>query len=115
WCPVSNCFLVGKTSPVDQLKHKTTILFGTDSTVSASWNIWDHFRVAQQQKLVSNRELFGMLTSAPSAIWQLPGYGKIASGCIADIVIAKGKKDMMGLDAFFAISPEDILLVMHKG
>ncbi len=115
WCPVSNYFLVGKTASIDQLKYKTIILFGTDSTVSAGWNIWEHLRVAQQQNMVSEKELFEMLTSAASTIWQLPGSGNIASGHIADIVIAKRKNNAEGLNAFFAVSPEDILLVMHKG
>ncbi len=54
WCPASNYFLLNKTAPVDLLKHATTMLFGTDSTLTASWNIWEHLRLARDQKMTND-------------------------------------------------------------
>ena len=35
WCPASNYFLLNTTAAVDKLKTKTSILFGTDSTLTS--------------------------------------------------------------------------------
>lgn len=113
WCPESNYFLLNKTAAIKSLKAQTTILFGTDSTLTGRWNIWDHIRVAQKTGALTNLELFGTLTLNPSKLWNIKG-GKIAEGLDADIVIAKSKKNN-STDAFFGINPGDILLVLHKG
>ena len=49
WCPDSNFFLLNSTSKLNELKKVTKILFGTDSTVSAGWNLWEHLRLARKQ------------------------------------------------------------------
>jgi len=115
WCPASNFFLIGKTAPINLLKHKTEIVFGTDSTLSAGWNLWDHLRLARAQNMVSDEELYNMLTISPAKIWNLKGCGKIEHTNDADIVIARRKTGQQGLDAYYALNPEDILLVIHKG
>src|SRR6185437_2233109 len=53
WCPDSNRFLLGKTADVKNLKNSTKLVFGTDSTVSANWNIWEQIRVARDYNMVS--------------------------------------------------------------
>jgi cytosine/adenosine deaminase-related metal-dependent hydrolase len=114
WCPDSNYFLVGKTASIEKLKESTAILFGTDSTVSADWNLCNHLRLAREQKMVTDEELLNMLTANPAAIWNIPG-GEIKENAPADIVIARNKNGLQRMDAFFALNPEDILLVMHQG
>lgn len=49
WCPDSNYFLVGRTADITRLKNNTTILFGTDSTLSAS-GIYGSSYGRQEQK-----------------------------------------------------------------
>ncbi len=115
WCPDSNTFLLGKTAEVNKFKDNTTILFGTDSTVSANWNLWDQLRVARSTKLVTDEDLFNMLTTSPVKVWNLPISGTIAKNYSADVVIARKKSGPNGLGAFFALNPEDIMLVIHKG
>jgi cytosine/adenosine deaminase-related metal-dependent hydrolase len=115
WCPDSNYFLLGATAPVHQLKDNTTILFGTDSTLTSDWNLWEHLRLAREQNMVSDQELFDMLTLSPAAIWGFPHLGGIAEDLQADIVIAKPPADASGWDAFYTLNPENILLVLHKG
>ena len=114
WCPASNYFLLNSTAAIDKLKTKTSILFGTDSTLTSGWNLWEHVRLARNTHLVSDKELFDMLSIKPAAVWGLKGCGEIAEGYVADIVIAK-KNAPNNFDSFFSLNPEDILLILHNG
>ncbi|SEN40434.1 Amidohydrolase family protein [Mucilaginibacter gossypiicola] len=113
WCPESNYFLLNKTATIDQLKTKTRILFGTDSTLTGYWDIWYHIRLARKTKMLTDHELYHSLTSLPAQTWKL-NTGSITAGLDADIVIAKANRKP-GLQAFYNVTPDDILLVMHKG
>lgn len=115
WCPVSNYFLLNNTAAIDKLKTRTSILFGTDSTLTSGWNLWDHIRLARNTQLVSDTELFEMLTTTPAAVWDLKGSGKIAEQYTADIVIAKKNNLSNNFDSFFSLDPEDILLILRNG
>lgn len=113
WCPESNYYLLNRTAPVNELKLDTKILFGTDSTLTGEWNIWDHIRMAQKNLMLHDTELYHSLNSTAADIWG-EHTGTLFIGYTADIVIAK-KKETEPIDAFFAINPADILLVMSKG
>jgi cytosine/adenosine deaminase-related metal-dependent hydrolase len=115
WCPVSNYFLQQKTAAIEQLKNQLPILFGTDSTLTADWNLWDHIRIARSGKQLTDVELLNTLTTVPAEIWGIPNTGRIAEGHFADIVIADIQQDLKGMNAFFAINPEDILLIIRHG
>ena len=103
WCPDSNLRLYGKTARVDLLKKHTKILFGTDSALSASSNIWEHLRSAKSLNLLSPEEILDCLIKQP---------GNVLQG-ISDqgIVVAKKKNEKL-LDSFFDLNPEDLLLVV---
>src|SRR6202012_3433286 len=60
-------------------------------------------------------ELFNMLGITASNSWGMPTCGLLAKDYYADIVIAKRKHSIKKMDAFFALNPEDILMVIHKG
>jgi cytosine/adenosine deaminase-related metal-dependent hydrolase len=114
WCPDSNFFLLNATADIKRLKTKTRILFGTDSTLTADWNLWDHLRLARKTGLISDRELFKTLTKTPSLAWGQNHTGAISINKNADIVIAKtvaGK----GFDAFYSLNPKNIQLILHRG
>jgi len=98
WCPESNFFLLNQTAQIDKLKSKIKILFGTDSTLTAPWSIWDHLRTARKTKMLSDLEIFSTVTNNDA-----PGSW----------VIAKKKRDIY-LEAFYEINPSDILLVIHN-
>ncbi|HTB53558.1 MAG TPA: amidohydrolase family protein [Ferruginibacter sp.] len=116
WCPDSNFFLLGATAPVNKLKESVTILFGTDSTVSADWNTWRQLRLARAMNLLTDKELIDSITELPAAVWQLNNTGALKETYVADIVIAKRKNNLVNdVDAFFAVNPEDILLIVKKG
>ena len=48
WCPASNYFLLNNTAAIDKLKTKTSILFGTDSTLTSGWNLWEHVTISKK-------------------------------------------------------------------
>ncbi|MDB5087859.1 MAG: hypothetical protein JWR09_1853, partial [Mucilaginibacter sp.] len=114
WCPGSNYFLLDKTAPVDELAKHTKILFGTDSTLTGSWDIWEHLRLARKTKLLTDEALYEALNQNAANTWHL-NTGSIIEGKDADLVVAKQPAGKKGLDAFFALTPADILLVIHKG
>jgi cytosine/adenosine deaminase-related metal-dependent hydrolase len=114
WCPESNYFLLDRTAPVNRLKKHITLLFGTDSTLTGNWNLWDHISLARKTKFLTDKELYDTLTINAANTWRL-NSGEIAEGKDADIVVAKPKSGLSGADALFSIDPADILLVTHKG
>jgi cytosine/adenosine deaminase-related metal-dependent hydrolase len=113
WCPASNYFLLDATADIKALKKFVPIVFGTDSTLTAGWNFWDQLRQARQTDLLTDKELFEAITSTAAATWNIPG-GTITAGAAADIVVAK-KKAGNNTDAFYAVNPEDIQLVLQQG
>jgi len=115
WCPDSNYFLLNETAKVDELKKQTKILFGTDSTVSAGWNLWDQLRLARKTKMLTDQELYDSLTVSPAGIWKLNGRGSLEEGKIADIVVARIKDPKNLMDSFFQLNPADILMVISNG
>jgi len=115
WCPDSNFFLLNQTTKVNELKKETKIIFGTDSTVSANWNTWEQIRLAKKTGMLTDRELFGSLTSLPAGVWGLNDRGVLAEGKDADVVIADRKSENSSMDNFFKLNPEDILLILRKG
>ncbi|MEN9685137.1 MAG: hypothetical protein RLZZ28_923 [Bacteroidota bacterium] len=115
WCPASNMFMFGTTAPVQQLKKHTKILFGSDSTLTAGWNIWEHLRIAEKLGYLTREELFASITSEAADVWNIKQAASIKKGYKADLVLAKRKDQLENLDAFFALEPADILLVVKKG
>lgn len=114
WCPESNKFLLGKTAPVDVFAKDTTILFGTDSTLTGSWDIWQHIREARQLKLLNDEELYNSLNTTAAHLWKIP-CGKIKKGKRADIVITRNKNRPNDFESYFSTTPADILLVLCSG
>ena len=108
WCPASNYYLFGKTASIDLLKKRTTILFGTDSTLTAGWNAWEHFRMALKNEMVSQDELMDMLTMNAVNVFRFHDQGKISQGNIADLLIIPGGN-------IFDKNPADILMVIKNG
>lgn len=114
WSPQSNEFLLGKTAPVDKLAKYTDILFGTDSTLTGYWDIWQHIRYARQLKLLGDEELYNSLSVTAAQVWKLSS-GKIKKGKRADIVITRNKGQQHNFEGYFSTTPADILLVLYGG
>ena len=114
WCPESNKILLDHHARIHDLKTSTTIVFGSDSTLTGSWNIWKHLRLARTLQQVTDDELFGMITDAPARLWNL-NKGQLQPKKDADIVVLKMKNKSSGISELFSANPEDILLIVHKG
>ncbi len=114
WCPQSNYYLLNKTAPMQKLKPFTDILFGTDSTLTSGWNIWEHISVAHHSGLLSNQELYNALTKTAANVWKT-NNGEIVTGADADIVIAKAKNYTDDYGAFYQMQPGNILMIIQKG
>lgn len=114
WCPDSNLFLFGKTADITLLKYFTNILFGTDSTLTADWNIFENLRVARNLNLLSDEELFFSVTQIAAQVWGMKDYGRISEGYKADIVISRQNSENI-YDSFYNTNPRDILLILKKG
>lgn len=115
WCPDSNNFLYGKTADVPLLRERTRWVFGTDSTLTSSWNIWRQLRSARESHVVEDGVLWEMITVEPARLWGLEDRGTIGKGCAADLVIGERPTGTLGWDAVFGLDPERILLVLHRG
>ncbi|HTQ66598.1 MAG TPA: amidohydrolase family protein [Puia sp.] len=115
WCPVSNYFFLNATAKIDELNKNIPVIFGTDSTLTAGWNLWEHLRLARKLKMLTDMELFESITGTAASVWDLKHIGKIRAGQQADLVVAKTKKQLQSLDAFYDLNPEDVLLVLHRG
>lgn len=115
WCPDSNYFLYGKTADVRLLRDQTKFVFGTDSTLTASWDIWQQLRFARELNMVDDRALWDMVTAGPARLWGLEDRGRIARGCAADLVVARRPYGSLGWDAVFGLDPGQLLLVLHQG
>jgi len=107
-------FLLNATADIKRLKTKTRILFGTDSTLTADWNLWNHLRQARKTGLLNDRELFKTLTKTPSLAWEQNHTGAISIDKNADIVIAKAIAGK-GFDAFYSLNPKNIQFILHRG
>lgn len=114
WCPVSNYFLLDRTAPVQKLKSFTNVLFGTDSTLTSGWNIWDHIHTARNTGMLKDEELYQALNKTAASVWKT-NTGETMAGKYADLVVAKAKGQTGKYDAFFAVEAADIQLVIHKG
>jgi cytosine/adenosine deaminase-related metal-dependent hydrolase len=114
WCPVSNESLYGVTADIASLKPVAPVLFGTDSTLTADWNVWNHLRRARALGDLDDPELFAAVTRSAAVVWGRAKTGSVAPGQNADLVVAR-KKAKGPYDAFFAVEPQDILLVLRRG
>jgi cytosine/adenosine deaminase-related metal-dependent hydrolase len=114
WCPESNRVLLNRHADIYQLKEHIQVVLGTDSTLTGSWNIWKHLRLARQLRLADDPSLFDMVTTSAAQLWRL-NKGSLDPGRDADIVVATAKNKSLSWDSFFSINPTDLLMVLHKG
>lgn len=114
WCPASNFFLLNATASIDRLKMKTDILFGTDSTLTAGWNIWDHLRLARGTSFMEDDELFDTFTETAAQAWGL-NCGRLKANAAADIIIANNQQSGNAWEDFYRLNPADIQAIFKAG
>ena len=113
WCPESNMVLFDKHAEVEEIRENTVLLFGTDSTLTARWNVWEHLRVARSLNKLSDEQLFESITASPGKLWRT-NAGELLPGRNADIVVIEKTPGKSGWDDVFTTNPENILLVLHQ-
>lgn len=109
WCPASNYFLFTETADIGSLSGSVPLLFGTDSTLTSSWNAWEHFRLAQKQP-VTETQLVSMLTETPAKIWNTIATGRLEENTSADLLLLDRQSK-----PFTACNPEQIMLILKRG
>ena len=114
WCPQSNRVLLDRHADILQFKEKTRVVFGTDSTLTGNWNIWQHLRLARSLNMTKDAELFEMVTGSAARLWQT-NSGELQAGKDADIIIAKTNNGSSAWNDLFSINPSSLQLVMQKG
>jgi cytosine/adenosine deaminase-related metal-dependent hydrolase len=57
WCPTSNHFLFGRTTPEALFGEATEVLLGSDSLLTGAGNLLDELRFARSQKRLNDRRL----------------------------------------------------------
>jgi cytosine/adenosine deaminase-related metal-dependent hydrolase len=117
WCPASNLFLLDRTADVFSLKSSLSVLFGTDSCLTAPWDIWEQIRLARGQGQLDDMELLEALGPLAAAVWGMEDRGKLAPGKRADILVTEncGPDGKFDIEAFFSTRPENILLLVSGG
>ena len=114
WCPASNQSLFGKTAPMDVLKKYTRILFGSDSTLTAPWNLCEQISAAIDTKMLSAKEMLEALTVNASDAWAIKNRGLLQTGKYADMVVyRKGLDITNGFPGI--LGADNILMVIANG
>jgi hypothetical protein len=76
--------------------------------------MWGHLQSARKSRLLTDNELYNTVTINAAQTWRL-NNGGIAQDKDADLVVAQKSSNSDGFDAFYAITPADLLLVIHQG
>ena len=82
--------------------------------MNLSHSIWDHLRCARDLDVVSDADLFAMVTDRAREIWQLPASDPLVDSASGDIVVAR-RRQKDPWESFFSLCPDDILLVIARG
>ena len=115
WCPSSNQFLFGKTSPVDLLAGKVPVALGTDSTLTGSISMFDEMRCARRSSNRTPQEIMMMVTEIPRNIFGLrTDIGQILEKGSADFFLLRAT-ETDPYETLLNARPEDISLLMKSG
>ncbi len=113
WCPTSNNFMFGTMAPISELKRITRVALGTDSTLTGPPTLLEEMRTAAATRLVSDSEIFNMVTELPAAIF---GFNKptLNPGSSGTLWISAAN-DPDYIANIFRCSPEDVAAVVVNG
>ena len=119
WCPASNLFLLGQTTPIRQFldacpASKTRICLGTDARVTGSFDLLDELRVAVAGGRVAPEEALQMVTTTPARVLRIRDAGRIAPGLKADLLVIRRLADDPAASLAVA-RRRDVLLVAVGG
>jgi cytosine/adenosine deaminase-related metal-dependent hydrolase len=88
WCPTSNLFLFGQTSPRELLAPGIDVLLGSDSLLTADGDLLDELRAARSLRLIDDDRLRAAV--GPTAARRLGlRHPSLEPGAPADLVVLR--------------------------
>jgi cytosine/adenosine deaminase-related metal-dependent hydrolase len=86
WCPTSNDFLFGRTTPADLLVPGVDVLLGSDSLLTGAGDLLDELRYARGRRLLSDERLEAAVGAVAARRLGLPAPS-LAVGARADLIV----------------------------
>jgi 5-methylthioadenosine/S-adenosylhomocysteine deaminase len=122
WSPVSNLLLYGDTLEVEPLvAGGVNVALGSDWSPSGSKHVWDEainarFFFQALGSMVSDVQIFQMVTTNAARCLGLENAGRIAPGCLADFFILRSPLESdSAMEVFFKTADRDVRAVLIGG
>src|SRR6185312_9783422 len=122
WSPVSNLLLYGDTLEMEALVSAgINVALGSDWSPSGSKHVWDEAKNAKFffeaiGSIVSDVQVFQMLTTGAARCLGTNHIGRIAQGCLADFFILRSPLESdSAMEVFFKTEDRDVRAVIIGG
>lgn len=122
WSPVSNLLLYGNTIEMEALVNGgINVALGSDWSPSGSKHVWDEAKNAKFffetiGSIVSDVQVFQMLTTGAARCLGIDNVGRIAPGCLADFFILRSPLESdSAMEVFFKTEDRDVRAVIIGG
>lgn len=122
WSPVSNLLLYGDTLEMEALVNADiNVALGSDWSPSGSKHVWDEAKNAKYffeaiGSIVSDVQVFQMLTTNAARCLGIDNVGRIATGCLADFFILRSPLESdNAMEVFFKTEDRDVRAVIIGG
>jgi hypothetical protein len=122
WSPVSNLLLYGNTLEMEALVNAgINVALGSDWSPSGSKHVWDEAKNAKFffeaiGSIVSDVQVFQMLTTNAARCLGIDNVGRIAPGCLADFFILRSPLESdSAMEVFFKTEDRDVRTVIIGG
>ena len=122
WSPISNLILYGDTIDAETLLQAgINVALGSDWSPSGSKHLWDEAKFARfylqaAGALITDLQIFQMVTSNAARCLGINTLGRIAEGCAADFFILRSPVESDApLEVFFKTTDRDVRAVIVGG
>lgn len=122
WSPVSNLLLYGETLDVEKLvRAGINVALGSDWSPSGSKHVWEEAKFARFffeaiGSLVSDVQLFQMVTANAARCLRAERLGRLEEGCLADLFILRSPLETDSpLEVFFKTTDRNVRAVLVGG
>ena len=122
WSPVSNLLLYGNTLEMEALVNGgINVALGSDWSPSGSKHVWDEAKNAKFffeaiGSIVSDVQIFQMLTTGAARCLGVDNVGRIETGCLADFFILRSPLESdNAMEVFFKTEDRDVRAVIIGG
>ena len=122
WSPVSNLLLYGNTLEMEALVNGgINVALGSDWSPSGSKHVWDEAKNAKFffeaiGSIVSDVQIFQMLTTNAARCLGVDNVGRIETGCLADFFILRSPLESDdAMEVFFKTEDRDVRAVIIGG